>query len=93
MKIEHNKEGMNGVFYIEDNGERLAEMTYYLKGENKMIIDHTEVDEKLRGKNIGLQLVETAVEFARSEQLKVVPACVFAKSVFEKNEELRDVLL
>lgn len=93
MQIQHNKDGMNGVFYVEDNAERLAEMTYYLKGENKMIIEHTEVDERLRGKNIGLQLVEAAVEFARSEHLKIVPACVFAKSVFDKKQELRDVLL
>ena len=92
MQIQHNKDGMNGVFYIEEKGERLAEMTYYLKGENKMIIEHTEVDEKLRGKNIGLHLVETAVEFARSEGLKVVPACVFAKSIFDRKAELRDVL-
>lgn len=92
MQIQHKRTGNFGIFYIEENGENIAEMTYKIKDENTMIIKHTEVDEKLRGKNIGLQLVEDGVEFARSEHLKVVPECVFAKSVFDRKKELQDVL-
>ena len=92
MLVQHMQEGNNGVFYIEENGNNVAEMTYQLKGENTMVINHTEVDESLRGKNIGYKLVNEGVKFARREKLKIVPVCKFARSVFDRNEVLRDVL-
>ncbi len=92
MQIQHKREGQDGIFYIQKNEGVLAEMTYHIKGENTMVIDHTEVDESLRGRNIGFELVKEGVEYARKEGLKIVPVCKFAKSIFEKKEELRDVL-
>jgi predicted GNAT family acetyltransferase len=32
------------------------------------------------------------VAWARAEQLKVIPLCPFARSVFQRDESLRDVL-
>lgn len=93
MLIQHKQDGHKGDFYIEENGEILAEMTYSMTGTNLLIIDHTEVSDALRGKNIGYQLVHTAVEYARSNQLKILPLCPFAKSVFDKKkDEFGDVL-
>jgi predicted GNAT family acetyltransferase len=57
-----------------------------------MIIEHTEVDDVLRGKNIGFELVHKAVEHARMHGQKVAPVCPFAKAIFDKKPELRDVL-
>jgi predicted GNAT family acetyltransferase len=50
------------------------------------------VDDVLRGKSAGKQLVAKAVEFARARGIKIVPLCPFAKSVFDKVPEYRDVL-
>lgn len=33
-----------------------------------------------------------AVDFARAQQLKIMPLCPFAKSVFDKEPSLADVL-
>jgi predicted GNAT family acetyltransferase len=93
MQIQHTQKGTEGVFFIEENSSRVAEMTYYVKDGSKMVIDHTEVDEILRGRNVGFELVNEGVEFARREKLKIIPACTFAKSVFDRNEVLRDVLM
>ena len=57
-----------------------------------IIIDHTEVGQSLKGKGIGLQLVKAVVAHARESKIKILPLCPFAKSVFDKKEELRDVL-
>jgi uncharacterized protein len=92
MQIQQVQREQEGAFYIQDGEDILAEMTYKLNGENTMVIDHTEVDERLRGKNIGYELVHRGVEFARSEGLQIVPTCEFAKSVFEREEEFKDVL-
>ncbi|UEG49336.1 GNAT family N-acetyltransferase [Ferruginibacter lapsinanis] len=93
MLIQHKEEGHKGSFYVEENGNVLAEMTYSMTGDKLLIIEHTEVSDALRGKNVGYQLVHSAVEFARSNQLKILPLCPFAKSVFnKKKDEFGDVL-
>jgi len=93
MLIQHAQEGTKGAFFVEEDGQRLAEMTYSMAGAEKMIIDHTEVSDVLRGKNVGYQLVHTAVEYARAHQIKILPLCPFANSVFKKKPEFADVRL
>lgn len=92
MEIKHQELGSKGSFFIEENGEKLAEMTYSRAGDTRIIIDHTEVSEKLKGKGAGKQLVTAAVEHARLRGLKILPLCPFARSVFEKTPAFADVL-
>jgi predicted GNAT family acetyltransferase len=93
MLIQQKQDGSKGSFYVEEEGKQLAEMTYSMTGTELMIIDHTEVGEELRGKNVGYQLVKTAVEYARVNQMKILPLCPFARSVFQKKkDEFGDVL-
>lgn len=92
MEIKQQDDGKKGKLYIEIEGVELAQMTYTWAGANKFIIDHTEVDDKLRGKGAGKQLVMAAVEFARKNNKKIMPLCPFANAVFKKTPELQDVL-
>ena len=92
MDIQQDDNGKKGMFFVKENDETLAEMTYVWAGEVKIIIDHTDVSDKLRGKGVGKQLVQKAVEYARDKNIKILPLCPFAKSVFNKVEEFRDVL-
>ena len=57
-----------------------------------MMIEHTEVSEALKGQNIGYQLVQAAVDYARQHQIKITPMCTFAHSVFKKKPDFGDVL-
>lgn len=93
MEIQHKDNGNKGKFYIEIDNQVEAEMSYVWTGTDKIIIDHTEVSPILKGKNIGKQLVTKAVEFAREKNIKIIPLCPFAKSVFDKVIEFRDVLI
>jgi uncharacterized protein len=92
LEIRHLPRPTGGAFVVERDAKRLAEMTYVRAGEHRLIIDHTFVDEALRGEGAGLQLLEAAVAWARAEALKVFPVCPFAKSMFERHASLRDVL-
>jgi len=92
MEIQQKDNGKKGQFFIEQNGENVAEMTYVWAGNNRIIIDHTQVDEKLKGKGAGKKLVIKAIEFAREKGLKITPLCTFAKSVFDKETKFKDVL-
>lgn len=92
MVVKNKKVGTKGMFYVNNNKEILAEMVYTMAAPDKMIIDHTEVSEELKGQNVGLQLVKTAVEFARANSIKIIPLCPFANSVFKRKPEFADVL-
>lgn len=92
MAVKQEVQGNKGVFYYEVEGERKAEMTYSNAGPDKIIIDHTEVDESLRGEGVGYKLVEAAVSFARDKSMKILPLCPFAAAVFRKRKDYSDVL-
>lgn len=92
MEVLQKDNGQKGMFYIEENQSIVAEMTYVWTGTDRIIIDHTEVGESLKGKGAGKLMVEKAVEFARAKGLKIIPLCPFAKSVFDKVKEFNDVL-
>ena len=92
MDIKLELTGNKGAFFIEENGKRIAEMTFSKAGDTRIIIDHTEVSDVLRGKGAGKQLVSAAVDYARKNNIKIIPLCPFAKSVFDKVKEFHDVL-
>ena len=91
MQIEQQFDGSKGSFYIEQDGKRIAEMTYVMSGSTLMIIDHTEVSPTLKGQGIGAKLVRAGVDHAREKQYKVVPLCPFAKAEFERHHDYADV--
>lgn len=82
----------NGFFHIDIDGKTAAKMTFVFAGDEKIIIDHTEVNEEHNGKGFGKIMVEKAVDFAREKNLKIIPLCPFAKHVFDKTPEYKDVL-
>nr|WP_315250197.1 GNAT family N-acetyltransferase [uncultured Flavobacterium sp.] len=82
----------NGFFHIDNNGKTEAKMTFVFAGPDKIIIDHTEVNEGNNGKGFGKKMVAKAVEFAREKNIKIIPLCPFAKKIFDKTPQFRDVL-
>jgi len=92
MNILFEQSSSKGAFFIVENNQRLAEITFSKAGDKLIIIDHTDVSDQLRGKGAGKQLVAAAVAYAREKKLKILPLCPFAKSVFNKVTEFQDVL-
>ncbi|HLA95498.1 MAG TPA: GNAT family N-acetyltransferase [Pyrinomonadaceae bacterium] len=91
MEIKHVEKGGRGAFLIKEDGKRLAEMTYVTAGETGFIIDHTDVDESLRGQKVGDKLLAEAVKYAREKSLKIYATCPFALHVFKKTQDYADV--
>jgi predicted GNAT family acetyltransferase len=89
MEIKNDK--TEHLFYVEENHERLGTLAYS-ELPDRIIIHHTEVSDKLKGKGAGKQLVKAAVDYARANHFKVVPHCVFAKGVINSVKEFQDVL-
>lgn len=91
MTTEHKAQKDGGSFMAVIDGHKAGEITYEIN-EGHLTIKETNVDEEFSGQGIGRKLVLETVEFAREKNMKIVPVCSFAKSVFDKQEELRDML-
>ena len=92
MLVKHEVDGNKGGFYAIEDGKKIGEMTYSAAGPGKIIIDHTEVDPEEKGKGIGHVLLTKAVEYARENNVKILPLCPFAKASFDRDVTIRDVL-
>lgn len=81
-----------GIFKVMEDNTEIGEMTYVWAGSDKIIIDHTSVRSEYANEGVGSKLVIQSVDFARKNKIKILPLCPFAKSVFQKTPEIRDVL-
>ncbi|MBX3287790.1 MAG: N-acetyltransferase [Acidobacteria bacterium] len=90
-EIKHIERGGRGAFIVKSDGKRLAEMTYVNAGDTGFIIDHTEVDDSLKGQGVGKELLAAAVEYARANRLKVYATCPFALRELNNTPEYHDV--
>lgn len=73
-----------------DGKENIGESTYSAS-EKIWIIDHTFVEEKYQGQDIGRMLVDKIVEEAKQEGVKIIPLCPYALSLFRKDEKYKDI--
>lgn len=92
MEIKHEESHHAGAFYIDDDDKRMGEMRYLIRGK-VMNIYHTEVNPSLKGKNMGLKLVETGVNYARENDLKIWPTCPFVYSVFMQTKGYQNLMV
>jgi predicted GNAT family acetyltransferase len=91
MDIKHVEVSGRGAFLIKRDGERVAEMTYAVDDDGVMNINHTEVDQSLRGQGVGEQLLEAAAKFARETGKRVRATCPYALKKLSGNETYSDI--
>ena len=89
--VQLKKKGRRGAFVIDTVGARLAELVFSTDPEGVVVLEHTEVSESLRGQGIARKLVESAVAWARANDVKLLPVCPFAKAVFDREPQFGDV--
>lgn len=80
------------IFAQDENGNLLAEITFPTVAEGVADIDHTFVDESLRGQGVAGKLVRAAVDQLRSQGKKAKTSCWYAAQWFEKHPEEKDLL-
>jgi predicted GNAT family acetyltransferase len=90
--VEHQEQDSKGAFYVQQGGKRIAEMTYSRTNATLIVIDHTDVDESLKGQGVGRQLLDALVAWVRATNTKVIALCPFARAQFDKDPSIRDVL-
>ena len=92
MNIAHEETGHRGAFYMEQDGKRVAEMTYSRANPTLVIIDHTEVAASLSGQGVARKLLDATVAWARQTHTRLMATCPYASAQFAKDPSIRDVL-
>jgi hypothetical protein len=81
----------HGAFYVMDGAEQLGEMVVSLSDLN-LTVYHTEVSAKAEGKGYAKKMLNTMVDHARINNLKVIPLCPYVHAQFKRHpEEYADV--
>ena len=75
-----------GAFYIKEGDEQVAEMSFGIS-ENRLTVYHTEVSPKAEGKGLGKRLFAAMTDYARNNNLKVIPLCPFAHAQFKRHRQ------
>jgi predicted GNAT family acetyltransferase len=79
------------AFILSTLSGTVGEITYKLVDTDTWVIDHTYVDPRYRGRQLGKQLLDTVVYEARDKGRKIIPSCSFALEEFKKNPAYADV--
>ncbi len=86
------KQEPNRIYRVDDAGSLLAEVTFPAVSDFVVNINHTFVDDSLRGQGVAARLLKAAADTLRARQIKAMPTCSYAVRWFEKNPDYADVL-
>lgn len=83
LTVTHNQAEHRFEALVEG---QLSVAEYQLNG-GRMVFTHTEVPARLRGRGIANQLAHAALEYAREQNLAVVPLCWFIAEYIQRHPE------
>jgi predicted GNAT family acetyltransferase len=70
----------------------LVALLTYLRFPDRIVYNHTEVPSVLEGQGLAAKLTKTALDFARSNDLRVVPRCSYVSAYIAKHQEYQDLV-
>ena len=75
----------NKIYAKDENDKTIAEVTFYEIKKGIYNIDHTFVDDSLRGQGIGSKLVQEAVKEIKGKGAQIEATCPFANKWLEEH--------
>lgn len=80
------------IFSLGEDGKKLAEVTFPTGEDGIADINHTFVDESLRGQGIASKLLRAAAQEIRAQGKKTRLTCSYAVTWFEHHPEEQDLV-
>lgn len=77
----------NRLYKNDENGKMIAEISFPETAPGVFTIDHTFVDDSLRGQGIADKLVRTAIENIRAKGGHIEATCSYAVRWLEEHPE------
>ncbi|MFU0833517.1 MAG: N-acetyltransferase domain-containing protein [Oscillospiraceae bacterium] len=81
------------IYSVDQNHKVVAEVTFPEIRDGIVDINHTFVDDSLRGQGVASRLLEETAKILRTEGKRAVLTCSYAKSWFARHKEFSDILV
>lgn len=91
--IQYQKLPNGYGFCAKYNGNTIGEIDIVYVGDNRLIIESTQIDQAFENTDVCKNLVRCVADFARHENRKILSLCPRAQSIFNKYAEFDDVRL
>jgi len=92
VTIRHDADQQRIEAVLED-GTVAGFSEYHRRGESSTYsFTHTEVDDAFEGQGVGGQLARGVMDFARENDVKILPSCTFIRAYMREHEETHDLL-
>lgn len=85
--INHNEQAQRFETTVDGT---TAYLSYQEMGD-KLVYDHTIVPSEIGGRGIAGALTKYALDYAREQGKKVVPACSYVAAYMQKHPEYQDI--
>lgn len=70
----------------------IAFIEYKFKDDKLLLLIHTEVPPELEGKGVASAIVQKTLQYAKDNNIKIIPHCSFVLSYLEKHPEWNDII-
>lgn len=80
------------VILKDDSGKIVAKLNTPLRSDSVVHINHTFVDDSLRGQGIASKIVEACAQKLRGENKKAILTCPYSIKWFERHPDYSDVV-
>lgn len=83
----------NRIYSKNDDGKIIAEVDFPQLDKNTVVINHTFVDNSLRGQGVAGKLMQEVAKLLRQDGRKLKCTCSYAVSWFDRHsEEYKDII-
>lgn len=89
MKLKHDS---NWIYITDDEDSIIAEVTFPNVREDLVNINHTYVDDALRGQGVAAKLMEACYDSVKKQDKKAVLTCPYAVKWFDEHPEKNDIV-
>jgi predicted GNAT family acetyltransferase len=78
-------------YELRVDGEVAGVVEYRFAGEGRIVLIHTEVDERFEGHGLGSRLARGVLDDARAHGWQVVPRCPFIADYIRQHPDYADL--
>lgn len=89
MELKHDD---NWIYITDDNNNIIAEVTFPNVKDGLVNINHTYVNDSLRGRGVAGKLMEASYDSIKKQDKKAVLSCPYAVKWFEEHPEKNDLV-
>ena len=77
MSLQHHDNGKQGEFFLlDEQGKKIAKLTYFYETPDTINANHTFVDDSLRGQGVADKLYQALIHFIQAKKLTLHPTWV-----------------